>query len=83
MSGLPKELYKECRDVLLKCEVFTDFQYLRSFCEVIKELNVVSNKLKEANTPRFLVMLNLTTLIETRHQEYGCIFIIFFGKFER
>ena len=22
-------------------------------------------------------MLNLTTLIETRHQEYGCIFIIF------
>jgi hypothetical protein len=77
MSGLPKELYKECRDVLLKCEVFTDFQYLRSFCEVIKELNVVSNKLKEANTPRFLVMLNLTTLIETRHQEYGCIFIIF------
>ena len=45
MSGLPGELYEECRDVLLKCEVFTDFQYLRSFCEVIKELNVVSNKL--------------------------------------
>ncbi|MCL2933850.1 MAG: hypothetical protein MGG11_16845, partial [Trichodesmium sp. MAG_R03] len=38
---------------------------------------MVSNKLKEANTPGFLVMLNLKTLIETRHQEYGCIFIIF------
>ena len=77
MSGLPKELYKECRDVLLECDIFTNFQYLRSFCGAIKELNEVSNNLKEANTPKFLVMLNLDILIKTRHQEYGCIFIIF------
>ena len=59
---------------------FTNFQYLRSFCEGIKELNVVANKLKEANTTRLLFRLNLNILIKTRHQEYGCIFIIFLEK---
>lgn len=77
MSGLSGKLYQECKNVLLECDIFTNFQYLRSFCEVIKELNVVSNKLKEANTTTLLFRLNLDILIKTRHQEYGCIFIIF------
>ncbi|MDE5094392.1 MAG: hypothetical protein O4804_09215, partial [Trichodesmium sp. St11_bin5] len=38
---------------------------------------MVSNKLKEANTTTLLFRLNLDILIKTRHQEYGCIFIIF------
>ena len=77
MSGLPGELYKECKNVLLECEVFTDYQSLHSFCKLIKELKVVSNKLREANTRTLFFRFSLNALIDTRHQEYGCIFIIF------
>ena len=75
MSGLSGKLYQECKNVLLECDIFTNFQYLRSFCEVIKELNVVSNKLKEANTTTLLFRLNLDILIKTRHQELSLIHI--------
>jgi len=78
MSGLSDELYKECVNVLLECEIFSNFQYLRSFCEGISILNtLVLNQLQEANTKQLLVMLNLPILIKTIHQERGCVFVIF------
>ena len=78
MSGLSDELYKECVNVLLECEIFSSFQNLRSFCEGINILDeLVSDKLQEANTKQFLVMSNLPILIKTTHLERGCILVIF------
>ncbi|MDE5120890.1 MAG: hypothetical protein O4965_12570, partial [Trichodesmium sp. St19_bin1] len=87
MSGLSGKLYQECQNVLLECEIFTNFQGLRSFCEGINELNMVSKQLKEANTTTLLFTLNLNILIQARHQKYGCVLIIFLenlrGKYSK
>ena len=78
VKGLSADLYKECRTVLLECDVFDNISYLRSFCEGITPLNeLVASNLVEAGTKQLLVISNLNVFLKIEHKEYGCLFPFF------
>jgi len=76
--ALSPDLYKECRKVLLECDLFNTIDDLRSFCGGITPLHeLLVPYLKEAGSKQFLVISNLHVLLNTTHKEYGCILPFF------
>lgn len=77
MQGLPFQLNKLCRNILLECEQFESYDRLSSFCKGHQELYFLKLQLKKANNLQELYELNLPILIESNHEQYGWVFPIF------
>lgn len=77
MEGLPLELHKLCREVLLRCEVFNSYDDLCDFCKGLEPLYFLHLQLKAERGREALFRSNLPILLEGKHRHYGYIFPIF------
>ncbi|QSJ18941.1 hypothetical protein JYQ62_09420 [Nostoc sp. UHCC 0702] len=74
VKGLPDELNKFCKDILLECEQFCSYERLSSFCRGHSTLYFLNFELKSASNQDELFELNLPIFLENNHKEYGWSF---------
>ncbi len=77
VQGLPPDLYRRCRTVLLQTDQFESYRRLRAVFRSVETLSPFRFKLKDADNSAALVELNLPILIESKLRDHRPIFSIF------